>query len=201
MTRLVRTGLVDAGPGVDERVLDAVPRRRRERVRPLLRIGLGGLGVVQLVLGLLQVLGFTSGHVHPGIGAPNHLWHESAAWNVAVGAGFVWVALHRSRPSGILPTLTAFVAVLGLLSVNDVLAGRVDSVRLLSHGFLLAGYVIILALSRRGLDPGEPPAGRRDGASRWRVRFDEEPAAPEPPRLRLLPPTPGQAHASVRRAA
>jgi hypothetical protein len=72
--------------------------------------------------------------------------------------------------------------------------------RLLSHGFLLAGYLIVLALSRREIDPGEPPAGRRTGLSRWRARFDDEPVAPAP-RLRLLPGLPADGHASTRRAA
>jgi predicted anti-sigma-YlaC factor YlaD len=203
VTRLARTGPVTAGRGVDDEVLTAAPGPGRGRLTLLLRGGLGALGAVQLVLGLVQVTGFTlghtAGHAHPGV-APDHLWHESAAWNVAVGAGFIWVALARSRPGGLLPILTAFVAVLGPLSLNDVIAGRVDSIRLLGHGFLVAGYLIILALSYRNTDPGEPPAGRRTGLSRWRARFDDEPA-PDAPRLRLLPGLPADGHASTRPAA
>ncbi len=32
-----------------------------------------------------------------------HLRHESAAWNVALGAGFGWIAVRRSRPAGLVP--------------------------------------------------------------------------------------------------
>jgi predicted anti-sigma-YlaC factor YlaD len=202
VTQLARTGLVTAGRGVSDEVLSAAPGPSRGRLALLLRAGLGALGVVQFMLGLAQISGFTTGHPHAALGgAPDHLWHESAAWNVAVGAGFAWVALRRSRPGGIVPTLTAFVAVLALLSVNDMIAGRVDPSRLLSHGFLLAGYLIILALSYRGVDPGEPPSARHPDLSRWRVRFDDEEPAVAAPRLRLLPGLPAESHARAHRAA
>ncbi|GAB3146640.1 hypothetical protein GCM10027290_28730 [Micromonospora sonneratiae] len=188
VTRLARTGLVIATPGVSDEVLDAVPGPARGRLVVLLRSALGVLGLAQFVLGLVQVTGFTTGHPHTGPGAtPDHLWHESAAWNIAIGAGFAGIALRRSRAGGIVPMLTAFVTVLALLSISDLAAGRVDPARLLSHGFLLAGYLIVLALSRRSLDPGAPPAGRDDDRPGWRARFDDEEPEPAPPRLRLLP--------------
>ncbi|HEX5198300.1 MAG TPA: hypothetical protein VFW27_00020, partial [Actinoplanes sp.] len=118
---------------------------------------------------------------------PGHLWHESAAWNVAVGAGFMWIALLRARPAGALPMLTAFLGFLGLVSVQDLVADRVDGVRLFSHGLILVGYLITLALSRPGLDPGRPPADvdrpeRRGGTA----RLDEADEPSPPPRLRLI---------------
>ena len=89
----------------------------------VLRSALGLLGAVQLVLGLAQVgRGATADHLHP---TGQHLWHESAAWNVAVGAGFLFVALRRSPPAGLLPMLSAFVGTLLLLSVNDLATGSV----------------------------------------------------------------------------
>ena len=57
--------------------------------------------------------------------APGHVWNESAAWNVAVGAGYLFIALRRTRPVGLVPMLTAFVGMLLLLSVNDLTGGRV----------------------------------------------------------------------------
>ncbi|MBB4962007.1 putative anti-sigma-YlaC factor YlaD [Micromonospora polyrhachis] len=190
VTRLARTGLVEVGRGVSDEVLAAAPGPARGRLLLSLRSALGVLGLAQFVLGLVQLTGFTTGHPHPGLHTdPNHLWHESAAWNVAIGAGFAWVALRRGRPGGIVPMLTAFVAVLGLLSVNDLAAGRVDPGRLLSHGFLVAGYLIVLLLAHRNLDPGESPAGPAGDRPGWRVRFDDEQPVEEatpPLGLRIL---------------
>ncbi|GAB7042260.1 MULTISPECIES: zf-HC2 domain-containing protein [Catenuloplanes] len=199
-------GLLGGGApfaGVDESVLDALPapRRRfrlptapagaRRALVPALRVLLGLLGAGQFVLGVAQISGIAAvQHLHTGVGgaSPNHLLNESAAWNLALGAGFAWIALRRGRPSGILPTLTVFVSVLVLLSASDLIAGRVEPIRLVSHGLVVAGYLVVAALTRRGLDPGEPPAGRADGRSRWRLAPDAEPDLPAgPQRLRLLP--------------
>lgn len=189
VTRLARTSLVGTVPELDERLLAAAPGPGRLRLAITLRVLLGVLGAVQFVLGAAQIAGIAgTRHLHDlsGTTVPaNHLWHESAAWNVAIGAGFAWIALRRTRPVGILPTLTAFVAVLTLLSANDMIVGRVDVSRILSHGFIVAGYLIILALTRPALDPGEPPQRRQPGPSRWRASFDTDEATPLPP-LRLV---------------
>ncbi|MEU8424249.1 zf-HC2 domain-containing protein [Micromonospora sp. NPDC048835] len=136
-----------------------------------LRSALGLLGAVQLVLGLAQVgRGATADHLHP---TGQHLWHESAAWNVAVGAGFLFVAVRRSPPAGLLPMLSAFVGTLLLLSVNDLATGSVGGERLISHGFLVVGYLITVLLSRPGLRPGGPAPQRQPTPSRWRFGADE----------------------------
>ncbi|MEV0134326.1 zf-HC2 domain-containing protein [Dactylosporangium sp. NPDC050688] len=173
-----------------------------------LRVLLGAFGAAQFVLGIAQVANAASAAELHGDGS-GHLWHESAAWNVAIGAGFGWIASRRGRPAGALPMLTAFVALLALLSVNDVLAGRVETARLLSHGFVLAGYAIVIALTRPALDPGRPPSRRStDGSSSGSGRPPSDADGPPsgsggtPPqrRLRLIP---GQATArtSDRKAA
>jgi hypothetical protein len=84
------------------------------------------------------------------------------------------------------PTLTAFVGVLGLLSVDDLVGGRVDVARLLSHTIVVVGYVVVLVMSRPGFDRGVPPAGGTDTGSGWRASFEAEPEARVPPRLRLV---------------
>lgn len=170
VTRLARTGLVTVSPGVSDAVLAAAPGPARARLLGGLRVLLGGLGAAQLVLGLAQLNGAGSGelpaHAAPTLGtgvgalATHHMWHESAAWNVALGAGFVWIAARRSRPIGIVPTLTAFVVLLGLLSIDDVAAGVVSTTRLLSHGFVAAGYLVVLALTRYTPELGTPTGGR-----------------------------------------
>ena len=185
VTRLVRVHLVSPPPMAVE--VGALARRRPRLVK-LLRVTLGAFGAAQFVLGIAQVGDATStGHTEGT--TLGHLWHESAAWNVAIGAGFAWIALRRVRPSGALPMLSAFVGLLTLLSVNDITAGRVDTVRLLSHGFVVAGFAIVLALTRPSLDPGLPPPGRQGPPWRWRTRRPDTvdaPAAAAPPPLRLI---------------
>jgi predicted anti-sigma-YlaC factor YlaD len=207
VTRRTRTQLVASLPDLTDAILAAAPPPRRSRWRPTetlrlrlvagLRATLGLLGAVQLVLGLAQVgQGTIVDHAHA---TGQHLWHESAAWNVAVGAGFLFVALRRTPPTGLLPLLSAFVAMLVLLSVNDLVTSQVAVQRLVSHGFLVGGYLITVLLSRPGLRPGgPPPQQRQSGQSRWRVRFDE---ADQPAPLRLLPPQPYSAQDNDRRAA
>ncbi|MER7590270.1 zf-HC2 domain-containing protein [Micromonospora sp. NPDC127501] len=195
VTRRVRTRLVVEVPDRTAAILaaaNAAPARRSRWRRsdgrgplvaglraafgrgPLvagLRSALGLLGAVQLVLGLAQVgRGATADHLHP---TGQHLWHESAAWNVAVGAGFLFVALRRSPPAGLLPMLSAFVGTLLLLSVNDLATGSVGGERLISHGFLVVGYLITVLLSRPGLRPGGPAPQRQPAPSRWRFGADE----------------------------
>jgi predicted anti-sigma-YlaC factor YlaD len=197
VTRLARVQVMARQPRVDAAAL-AAGRKRRPRLSRALRVLLGAFGAAQFVLGILQAAGSAAGHDHGdsplGVN-PGHLFHESAAWNVAIGAGFAWIALRRGRPGGALPMLTAFVALLGILSVNDIAGGRVDGLRLLSHGFVVAGYAIVVALSRPSLDPGQPPPSRLGPPWRWRARLEapgEPPAGPPP--LRLI-----QGQASVAR--
>ncbi len=176
-----------------------------------LLVALAIVGAVQLILGLNQIGGGVVGaHVHTSLDAtPGHLWHESAAWNVAVGAGYLFIALRRTRPTGLVPMLTAFVGTLLLLSVNDLTAGRVDATRLVSHGFVILGYLLIVALSRIPGGFVSTPPGSRSAVSGWRARFadndpDDDLAEPSPsfrPGLRLVPPGPMTAEADERQAA
>ena len=219
VNRLTSTGTAGA-PDLSAAILAALPQapapqpwwRRfvagRFPVAAALFVALAAVGAVQLILGLDQIGGgVTGGHLHPGTDAtPGHLWHESAAWNVAVGAGYLFIALRRTRPSGLVPMLSAFVGMLLLLSVNDLSGGRVDGTRLVSHGFVILGYLLIVALSRITGDAVTPPGARADGgASGWRARFGGEAqeglAEPFRPGLRLVPPGPMTAGHEERRAA
>ncbi|GAA1797936.1 zf-HC2 domain-containing protein [Luedemannella flava] len=166
--------------------------------------GLGGLGAAQLLLGVAQIGSASADHWHVGAGGgvtAGHLWHESAAWNVAIGAAFLWISVRRTRPAGSLPILTAFLAVLALVSVGDALSGRVEWTRLASHGVLVAGYLILLALRRLG-EEGTPPGARADGTRRWSVRFDApaDPAEGTAALLRFPAPPPATASADRRTA-
>jgi predicted anti-sigma-YlaC factor YlaD len=208
VNRLTRTGVTTAVPDLTGAILGALPDTlapaRRRPVKAVLYVALAVVGAVQLILGLAQVGGgAVNGQVHAGLDAtPGHLWHESAAWNVAVGAAFLFLALRRSRPTGLVPMLTAFVGMLLLLSVNDLTAGRVDAARLVSHGFVLLGYLLVVALSRIA-EPVRPPGSGATGGSGWRASFDDAEAgvAPRRPALRLVPPGPRTAQHTGRRAA
>jgi predicted anti-sigma-YlaC factor YlaD len=200
VNRLTRTAAVPEVPDLTEAILAALPEQlpARRRWRPrlpaaaVLYVALALVGAVQLILGLTQVGGgATVDHAHNGLGASQgHLWHESAAWNVAVGAGYLFIALRRTRPTGLVPMLTAFVGMLLLISVTDLTAGRVDAGRLVGHGFVIAGYLLVVALSRGAGGEVRPP-GSRMGAG-WRARFDAETLEEAPrPGLRLLPPPHG----------
>ncbi|MBW6437803.1 zf-HC2 domain-containing protein [Actinoplanes hulinensis] len=209
VNRLTRTAPVPPVPDLSAAILAALPqraappRRRRLPVAALLYIALALVGTVQLILGLTQVGGGASAaHAHTGLSAtPGHLWHESAAWNVAVGAGYLFIALRRTRPTGLVPMLTAFVAMLLLLSVNDLTGGRVDIARLVGHGFVIAGYLLVVALSRGVGGAGQPPGAR--AGSGWRFESPADEDAPRPG-LRLLPSPRGPLtarHRDDRRAA
>ncbi|WP_194822642.1 zf-HC2 domain-containing protein [Micromonospora sp. S-DT3-3-22] len=205
VTRRTRLTLTAPGPDLTHVVVVAppAPRRLRDRLVLPLRAGLALIGAVQLVLGLAQIgRGPTAPHAHDALGAlgSGHLWHEAAAWNIAVGAGFLFVAARRTSSTGLVPTLSAFVGTLMLLSVNDLMTGRVEPSRLVSHGFLLAGYVIVVALSQTRRHRDEPPTHSRTARPAGRSAAGDEPQATRP-RLRLAPPHPGTARISDRSAA
>jgi len=201
VTRRFRTAPVTAGVEVTEAVLPAAPGPGRARLALTLRIVLGGFGIAQLLLGVFQVTVLrtaAAGGLHDPVdgASPGHLWHETAAWNIAVGAAFLWVATRRSRPVGILPILSVFIGVLVLLSASDLLAGQVDPARLASHAFVLVGYLVVLALSRTPLDLQPPaPAGRLRRGRRLRT------ADGPPPQNVIRFPNSGQPAARARREA
>jgi predicted anti-sigma-YlaC factor YlaD len=199
VNRLTRTGKVPDVPDLSAAILAALPAQpvrarwwRRLPVAAMLYVALGLVGAVQIILGLAQIGGAdAAGHVHLGTSAaPGHLWNESAAWNAAVGAGYLFIALRRTRPVGLVPMLTAFVGMLLLLSFNDLTGGRVDVARLVGHGFVIVGYLLVVALSR-GVGGSVRPPGARVGAG-WRLdgSAGAEPEAPvaRRPGLRLVPP-------------
>jgi predicted anti-sigma-YlaC factor YlaD len=193
LTRLARMNVVTAVPEIGDpefrdKVLAAVPGRHRARLAGALWVALAVVGGSQLFLGLVQMTtSLPATHLHGSGPAANshHLWTESAAWNMAIGAGFLWTALRRASASALIPVLTAFVALLTLLAANDLWSGRVEPEHLLSHGFVIVGYVLLMVLTRSTLRATSPPSGQDRGTSRWRVRFDES-GAPSVPALRAV---------------
>lgn len=140
----------------------ALPARRVLRRRHLLRIALALVGLAQLAVGLPAVTGHTI-----GMAMSMHSAHEAAAWNLAIGAAFVAVALLPRRAAGLIPLLVTFLAVLAFLSARDYAAGTVGAGRLATHVIALVGLLLLVALDRaeRALPPGRFTAqrGRHDG--------------------------------------
>ncbi|HSL08048.1 MAG TPA: zf-HC2 domain-containing protein, partial [Pseudonocardiaceae bacterium] len=110
VTRLARTAVATQDPDVVETVLAAAPRSRRPRLATALRVMLGLVGLAQLDVAVVGVLTAQSGgHGSQGIvlegASVAHFAHESAAWNLALGVGFLWIAWRSPRTSGMVPTL------------------------------------------------------------------------------------------------
>jgi predicted anti-sigma-YlaC factor YlaD len=139
-------------------------------LRLTLRALLALAGVGQLVLAGVQIVGDGGRGEGAGMDGASmlHFAHESAAWNLALGVGFVWVAWRVARAPGLVPTLTAFVVVLSALTGLDFASGHVDAARLSSHALVLVGYAAVLALTARatGGDGFFPHARRRAEHSR-----------------------------------
>lgn len=167
----------DTPPDLSELILpDArLPAARLWRRRRALQVGLVLLAGLQLALSAPAVWGESIGMAAMHLGGA-HQAHESAAWNVAVGAALLAVALRPARAGGTTPILLVFVTVLAVLSVPDLLSGAVTGARLGSHAGVVLGLLLVAALARAERVPGPGrPATRADGHSSsrslpWRHR-------------------------------
>ncbi len=179
VTRLARTGVAVDVPDMVDAVLAAAPRSHRPRRVSALRMLLGVVGLAQLAVAFDWMLAARTGMAADGIqleGASlQHFAHESAAWNLALGVGFCWVAWRSSRTSGVVPTLATFVVVLTALVVVDAVTGHVDTSRWLMHGLVMLGLVLVIALDRQ-----RPPSGGIvPGGTGWIRRWSSSPK-PDP---------------------
>jgi predicted anti-sigma-YlaC factor YlaD len=181
VTRRARTGIAGGGPDLAARVVAHAPGPRARWRGTAARVGLAVVGVAQAAIGVVSLLGavthahaFTDPLVVLGAGIA-HATHESAAWNLALGVAFLVGALWSRHLAGLLPVLGAFIAVLGVVSGLDLVAGRVDPGRVASHLLLVAGFVLGLAVVRTVPRPGPGPT---PGARWW--RRDEPPASDGP---------------------
>ncbi|HVE95763.1 MAG TPA: zf-HC2 domain-containing protein [Pseudonocardiaceae bacterium] len=175
VTRLARTAVATPEPDVVDAVLAAAPSSPRWRPATALRVLLGLVGIAQIVVALSGVLAAqASGHDSQGIvlkgASVTHFAHESAAWNLALGVGFLWIAWRSSRTSGMVPTLTTFVTVLAALVVLDVVAGRVDPERFVLHGLVLLGLILVIVLDRLPRPAGGTVPGARALGPPWSGR-------------------------------
>ena len=171
VTRVARTRVAEPIPDLVTGVLEAAtPTRREHSGTAVLRLLLGGNGLAQIGLAVADLLATTSaGHGGPAVvgAGPIHLAHESAAWNLALGVGFLWVAC-GGRTRGMVAVVGAFVACLTAVSALDVLSGIVGPGRLATHLVAVWGLVLLIALdmaTNRGADGGGGHTDRRQSGS------------------------------------
>ncbi|MEO7262972.1 MAG: zf-HC2 domain-containing protein [Jatrophihabitantaceae bacterium] len=148
-------------PDLSEPILRGagLPAARLLRRRRFLQLALALLAGLQWVLAAPAAWGENVGMAAMHMSGA-HQAHESAAWNVAVGAALLAVALRPARAAGTVPILLVFVSVLSVLSVPDLLGGVVTGARLGSHAGVVLGLLLVAALARaeRVPRPGRPAA-------------------------------------------
>jgi predicted anti-sigma-YlaC factor YlaD len=144
ITRSVRVGSADVPDLADRILADVVlPARRVLRRRRWLGIALFAVGIAQLALALPALFGDSI-----DMAMSMHAAHETAAWNLALGAAFLATAYRPRRAAGLLPLLAAFVGILSLLSIRDLAGGSVAVGRLATHLAAVVGLVLVYALDR-----------------------------------------------------
>jgi predicted anti-sigma-YlaC factor YlaD len=156
LSRQLRVGSVEV-PDLTEQILANVPMPRARRTWPdvTARTILALTGAVQMVVALPGLFG-SSIDIRMG----EHAAHESAAWNLALGIAFLSVTFAPKRVIGLLPMLTAFVAVLLTLSIADVISGDVAVGRLGTHTGIVIGLLAAWVLRLRDRRTPEAPRGR-----------------------------------------
>ncbi len=164
LTRQLRLGPAEIPDLADSILAEvALPAGRVLRRRLVLRLLIAVVAVVQLVLAAPSLFGDSIDMAMAVHGA-----HETAAWNLALGAAFLATAIRPRRAGGLLPVLVVFVGVLGALSIRDVASGAVDIGRLATHIAVLIGLGLVFGLHR--LEESLPPqrwsrVSREDGES------------------------------------
>ncbi|MDQ7803028.1 zf-HC2 domain-containing protein [Amycolatopsis sp. A133] len=188
-TRLRRSMLRRAPvvPDLTAAILAAAPPPAREKWTA--RIALATVGLVQSGLGFAEFLLPGGGHTGHSGGVPAiHLGNESAAWNLALGIGLLWAALHPRAAGAQLPLFGGFALVLTAVSVVDASGGEVGPGRLLSHGLLLVGLVLLVVVHRehrRRPAPAPLTAGALDTGDDATLPGPDAPEAPAPARPRF----------------
>lgn len=185
--RLVRLAPApDLEPDLVPGVLACIRLPRFGRRIRALRAALCVTAIVQVAIGLA---GFadTIGMSTHGMSMPAHMSHELVAFNIAFGVALLIVAVRVDRARSQVPTLTAFVAVLGVVSVLDLAAGEVELARLATHipivvGLLLSACVAQIPAAFVGPDgPTSANGGRlasRLTAQAWRWQMGSPPPSP-----------------------
>ncbi|MEA2001899.1 MAG: hypothetical protein U9N84_08455 [Actinomycetota bacterium] len=104
-----------------------------------IRIALGWGGVLLVGWNILAM-------VAPGSGAAIHLERHQAAFGVALGLAFLFVAWRPDRAYGMVPFAAAFAFALGLSAVIDLVNGESTLLRESRHIIELVGLALLWVL-------------------------------------------------------
>jgi predicted anti-sigma-YlaC factor YlaD len=171
-------------PDITAVVLAALPP---ERTAPRARVALGVVAVLQMGVVVAQVLGAGA---HADHASPGHLFNEGIAWNAALAVGLLMAAIRTDQARGLLTTLTAFVGVLTVYSVYDLFTAATSPYRVLSHLPLVAGLLLLHAITRAHRAPPSPSDQQGTDEHRTaRPTTDSEEATPRAPGTGPLRPT------------
>src|SRR3954470_12709382 len=151
VTRRARLAPAPPVPDLTATVLAALPRElpgaaaaaRSRVIGTALRLALVAVGVGQAGLAWPALMSGAA-----SMSAPVHMAHETGAWNLAVAAAFLAVVAAPRLAPGALPFLGTFAALLVPVTVNDLLAGRVQADRAVAHLLLVAGGRPVAARAR-----------------------------------------------------
>lgn len=132
------------GPPADHSadILSAVGAERRAGLQrapsvPVARLVLGMVGFAQLLTALPYVWSLTGAHAA----------RDLAAFELALGIGFVVAAVRPVTAVGLLPTAAAVVAVLAVVVVGDVVGGRIGVAREAVHATEVVGVALLWLLA------------------------------------------------------
>ncbi|WP_035288125.1 zf-HC2 domain-containing protein [Actinokineospora spheciospongiae] len=176
--RLLRVRPAARVPDLTDLILENAPTpARTPGLVPRFLLGL--VAVAQLGLGLAQIFGTdAAAHGgHPDSSLALHLFNESTAWNLALGIGFYWVAWRPRNAIGMVPVLSGFVLVLLGYSAHDLITGSAPVPRVLGHGLIVAGLILLIAIRRVERDPvpGDLATDDREDT----VRLLDDPGEPD----------------------
>ena len=125
-------------------------RARAPRPRPasqgVARIALALVGLAQLLTSLPYLLSL----------ADAHTMRDLAAFELALGIGFLAAAARPTTAAGLLPTAGALVAILTVVVVADVISGRVSVGSETVHVTEAAGVGLLWLLAPRGTASWRP---------------------------------------------
>jgi len=117
----------------------AAARRRPPAPHGAVRPALALVGMAQLLTSLPYLVSLADAHV----------MRDLAAFELALGVGFLVAAARPATAAGLLPTAGALVVVLGVVVVADVISGRAAAASEAVHVTEAAGVGLLWLLASR----------------------------------------------------